>query len=36
MLIDRTPQQVRFAMQHDEHFVKVPHATRLASCRFTR
>ena len=34
MLVDRTPQQVRFATQRDEHFVEVPRATRLASRRF--
>src|SRR6202790_2325944 len=34
MLVDRTPQQVRFATQRDEHLVEVPCATRLASRRF--
>src|SRR5882757_5822569 len=34
MLVDRTPQQVRFATQSDEHLVEVPRATRLASRRF--
>src|SRR6202051_2590690 len=34
MLLDRTPQQVRFATQRDEHLVEVPCATRLASRRF--
>src|SRR4051812_20387234 len=34
MLVDRTPQQIRFATQRDEHFVEVPRATRLASRRF--
>lgn len=34
MLVDRTPQQVRFATQRDEHLVEVPRATRLASHRF--
>src|SRR5882762_2660535 len=34
MLVDRTPQQVRFASQRDEHLVEVPRATRLASRRF--
>ena len=33
MLVDRTPQQVRFATQRDEHLVDVPRATRLASRR---
>ena len=31
VLVDRTPQQVRFATQRDEHLVEVPRATRLAS-----
>src|SRR5260370_15070015 len=34
MLVDRTPQQVRFATQCDERVVEVPRATRLASRRF--
>jgi hypothetical protein len=34
MLVDRTPQQVRFATKRDKHFVEVPRATRLASHRF--
>jgi hypothetical protein len=34
MLVDRTPQQERFAPQRDEHLVKMPCATRLASRRF--
>jgi hypothetical protein len=34
MLVDRTPQQVRFATQRDEHLVEAPSATRLASRRF--
>jgi hypothetical protein len=34
MLVDRTPQQVRFASQRDKHLVEVPRATRLASRRF--
>jgi len=34
MLVDRTPQQVRFATQRDEHLVEVSCATRLASRRF--
>jgi hypothetical protein len=34
MLVDRTPQQVRFATQRDEHLVEAPCATRLASRRF--
>jgi hypothetical protein len=34
MLVDRTPQQVRFATKRDEHFDEVPRATRLASHRF--
>jgi hypothetical protein len=31
MPVDRTPQQVRFAAQGDEHLVEVPRATRLAA-----
>src|SRR5476651_390191 len=31
MLVHRTPQQVRFAPQGDEHLIEVPGATRLAS-----
>src|SRR5471032_334298 len=31
MLVHRTPQQVRFATQGDEHLIEVPGATRLAS-----
>lgn len=27
MLVDRTPQQVRFAAKRDEHLVEVPRAT---------
>src|SRR5260370_13765809 len=34
MLVDRTPQQVWFAAQCDEHLVEVPRVTRLASRRF--
>src|SRR4051812_10291580 len=34
MLVDRTPQQVRFATQRDEHLVEVPRATWLASRLF--
>ncbi|SAK77911.1 hypothetical protein AWB75_04592 [Caballeronia catudaia] len=34
MLVHRTPQQVRFATQGDEHFVEVPGATWLASRGF--
>ncbi len=34
MLVDRTPQQVRFATHRDEHLVEVPRSTRLASHRF--
>lgn len=34
MIVDRTPQQVRFATKRDEHLVEVPRATRLASHRF--
>jgi len=34
MLVDRTPQQVRFATKRDEHLVEVPRGTRLASHRF--
>jgi hypothetical protein len=34
MLTDRTPQQVRFASQRDEHLVEVPRATGLASRGF--
>src|SRR5260370_41273653 len=31
MLVHRTPQQLRFATQGDEHLIEVPSATRLAS-----
>jgi hypothetical protein len=34
MLVHRTPQQIRFASQLDEHLVKVPHANRLAPYGF--
>jgi hypothetical protein len=34
MLVDRTPQRVRFATQRDEHLVEVPRANRFASRRF--
>jgi hypothetical protein len=34
MLVYRTPQQVRFASQRDEHLVKVPRASRLAPRHF--
>jgi hypothetical protein len=34
MLVDRTPQQVGFAAQRNEHLVKVPRAARIASRRF--
>jgi hypothetical protein len=34
MLVDRTPQQVWFTAQCDEHLVEVPRVTRLASRRF--
>jgi hypothetical protein len=34
MLVDRTPQQVRFATQRDEHLVEAPRANRFASRRF--
>jgi hypothetical protein len=34
VLVDRAPQQLRFATQCDEHFVEVPRATRLATRRF--
>ena len=34
MLVDRTPQQVRFAAKPDEHLVEVPRTTQLASHRF--
>jgi hypothetical protein len=34
MLLDRTPQEVRFATQCDEPLVEVPRATRLTSRRF--
>ena len=33
MLVDRTPQQIRFAAQRDEHLVKLPRAARIASRR---
>jgi hypothetical protein len=34
MRVDRTPQQLRFATQRDEHLVEVPRAIRLTSRRF--
>ncbi len=34
VLVDCTPQQVRFATQGDEHLIEVPRATRLAARRF--
>src|ERR1700710_500058 len=34
VLVDRTPQQVRFASQRDEHLVEVPRATGLAPRSF--
>src|SRR5471032_3306895 len=34
MLVHRTPQQVRFASQRDEHLVEMPRTTRLATHRF--
>ena len=34
VLVNCTPQQIRFATQGDEHLVEVPRATRLAARRF--
>jgi hypothetical protein len=36
MLVDRTPQQVRFATQGDEHLVEVPRAPGLRRAACTR